>query len=131
MSIYQSEKLAILATQVMKEHSKEFKELLEGEYSIVFLESNQTKKDKGRVVHADCALIADNYKWCCPYDFKITFYNPNIEGMDEILMWHELKHCGTDKDKPYIKDHDYYYADFKEIVDTYGTNWSTPKVQGE
>lgn len=45
----------------------------------------------------------------------------------EILMWHELKHCGIDDEKPYIVPHD--LEDFKEIVDIYGPYWAEPKFE--
>lgn len=128
MEVYQSEKLAQIGAEVISAHEDEFEKLIDGTYSVVFLESNKAKCNKSRTVHADCAKVPSDLKWCCPFDFKITFYNPNIVHMNDdqlhILMWHELKHCGIDKDQPYIKDHDYFYADFEEIVNKYGMDWS-------
>lgn len=128
MEVYQSEQLAQIAAEVISHHEDEFEKLIDGTYSVVFLESNKAKHARNRVVHAECSKVSKDMEWCCPFDFKITFYKPNIEHMNEkqlhILMWHELKHCGIDKDVPYIRDHDYFYADFEQIVEEYGMDWS-------
>ena len=131
MELIKSERFEQIANEVISKHKDEFNYLMNGNYRIAYLESSQEKKEKGLVIHADTALVADKYKWTCPYDFVITFYLPNIEYMDDeqlqILTYHELKHIGADKDKPYIVEHDFYYADFNSIVTKYGKDWSNPR----
>lgn len=97
-----------------------------------FLTSEQGKKAKGKKVCAECEKVPDKYKWSIPADFTITVFLPNVEGFSEeqkrILMFHELLHVGIafneDGSETYsVVPHD--YEDFKEIIDRYGTNWST------
>ena len=100
--------------------------------TIIYLTSEQEKKAKGKRVCAECEKVPDKYKWSIPADFTITVFLPNVEGFSEeqkrILMFHELKHVGivfnSDGSESYnTVPHD--YEDFKEIIDRYGTDWST------
>ena len=98
---------------------------------IAFLESDEEKmKSKTLVVHADCNLVSSRYRWCCKYDFFIVVYAPNVIDFSpeqmEILLLHELMHCGVDSDGIeqgfYVKPHD--VEDFRAIIDKYGLDWS-------
>lgn len=135
MKIELSKTMEVLAEKVIDEHKEEFQELIDGKYYIAYLISDQAKKSNGCIVRGECALVPSKYKWTCNYHFTITFYMPHIKELTqeqlEILMWHELKHAGLDKDKPYIKPHD--LIDFKEIVDLYGPYWDLPtgEVNGD
>ena len=51
--------------------------------SFAMLASDQEKKQNKRTIFGQCILVADNYKWCCPYDFMIIIYDPNIEGFSQ------------------------------------------------
>ena len=100
--------------------------------TIIYLTSENKKMAKGKKVCAECEKVPDKYKWSVPADFTITVFLPNVEGFTEeqkrILMFHELKHVGiifnADGSETYsVIPHD--YEDFKEIIDRYGTDWST------
>lgn len=99
--------------------------------TIIYLSSNKDKKGKDKIIHAECEKIQDKHKWAIPADFTITVYEPNIIGFSEeqlrILLFHELLHIeikyNPDGSEVYsVRDHD--YADFKVIIDRYGTDWS-------
>lgn len=129
MTIKLSEKMKKIAEAVIDEHLVEFQELDIEKYKVAYLISDQAKTANGMIVHGECALVPSKYKWTCPYDFTITFFKPNIEHMDDeqlyILMYHELKHAGIKKEKPYIIPHD--LNEFKDIVNKYGTDWGRNK----
>lgn len=99
--------------------------------TIVYLSSDKEKRGKGKIIFAECERVQDKYKWAIPADYTITVYEPNCMGFSEeqmrILLLHELMHIdikfNEDNTETYsIKDHD--YADFKMIIDRYGTDWA-------
>lgn len=98
---------------------------------IVYLESDAAKKsDRDKLVLGECEKVSSKNRWAINYDFTITLFSPNIEGMSdkqiEIIIFHELLHVGItwgDNGEVYfVKGHD--LEDFKCIIDRYGTNWS-------
>lgn len=98
---------------------------------IAFLSSDVEKKTNRKIVFADCTLVNKaRYDWCCPFDFIITVYEPNIIDFNDkqirILLEHELKHCGVEETKGetkyYIVPHD--IEEFRTIIDKYGLDWS-------
>ena len=98
--------------------------------TIIYLESDYAKTDKGKAVLGQCERIQDKYKWGIPADFTITLFQPNIEGKSpeaiRRIIFHELLHVGIDfKDdstESYsIRPHD--IEDFKYLIDKWGTNW--------
>lgn len=103
------------------------KELFPGleDKPIVFVESSESKKGNDKIVFADCRVVNKYYKWCCPYDFMITVYNPNVVNLDDkqirILLEHELLHCGYKSGVAYIVPHD--IEDFYQIIKKYGIGW--------
>lgn len=107
----------------------------ESQVSIAYLSSDLKKKDNGRIVHAQCELVSDKYKWGIPADFMITVFDPNVLGFTDeqmkILLFHELLHVHIDykdgEEKYSTNPHD--LEDFKYIIDRFGTNWS--RVTGE
>ena len=99
--------------------------------TIVYLESDYEKTDKGRKVCGQCEKVQDKYKWGIPADFTITLFTPNVaEKSDEAIkriILHELLHVGiefnNDGTESYsVKPHD--IEDFKYMIDKYGTDWS-------
>lgn len=120
-----SEDIEKIGLEVINEHPNEFERIINGDFQVAFLESDQEKTTNGNRVFGECSLVSKKYKWTCSYDFMITFYTKNCEYFTEeqlkILMWHELKHMGIDKNNPYIVSHD--LNDFREIIDTYGVDW--------
>lgn len=107
----------------------------ESQVSIAYLSSDLKKKDNGRLVHAQCELVSDKYKWGIPADFMITVFDPNVLGFSDeqmkILLFHELLHIHIDyhdgEEKYSTNPHD--LEDFKYIIDRFGTDWS--RVTGE
>lgn len=93
---------------------------------IGYVRSYEQKKDKGREVNADCRKVSGTYTAYLPYDFIITFYEPNIYYMTEnqkaVLMLHELKHIGIGERGFRIENHD--IEDFKDIIIQYGLDWN-------
>ena len=97
---------------------------------IAFLTSDAERKDSGKLVYGLCERVPDKYKWCVPYDFTITVFEPNVERFNkkqlEILLLHELMHIGVEQDgfeeKYSIIPHD--VEDFRAIIDRYGLDWS-------
>ena len=107
----------------------------ESQVSIAYLSSDLKKRDSGRIVHAQCELVSDKYKWGIPADFMITVFDPNVLGFTDeqmkILLFHELLHVHIDykdgEEKYSVNPHD--LEDFKYIIDRFGTDWS--RVTGE
>ena len=126
-----SEEFAEIAAAVIEEEELLI-DIKNSQAGIVYLTSEVKKQSNGKRVCAQCEKVPDKYKWSIPADFTITVFLPNVEGFSEeqkrILMFHELKHIGImfneDGSESYnTVPHD--YEDFKEIIDRYGTNWST------
>lgn len=92
---------------------------------IAYLRSYEAKQAKGRRVNADCQKVSGAYTAFLPYDFIITFYEPNMNYMNEnqikILMLHELKHIGIGERGLRIENHD--IEDFADILAHYGLDW--------
>jgi len=96
------------------------------ECRIAYLYSDQAKKSSGKKVFADTEKLSDKVKALVPYDFVITFYQPNTAPLTpekmEILMYHELRHIGFAPDgKCSIVPHD--VEDFSDILEDYGMKW--------
>ena len=125
-----SEEYALIAKKVI-ETNKDLSWLQNAEVSIGYMSSNKKKKRNGKATFADCRKIPDRDKKFIPFDFLITVYDQNIEGMTdeqmEILIYHELLHVGVEeKDdgsmKYFIVPHD--IEDFTAVLDRYGENWA-------
>lgn len=97
--------------------------------SFVVLASSEAKKSNRRTVFGQCSLVSDLYKWCCPYDFIILIYEPNIDYFThnqlKTLIRHELHHIGYDATKnepePYLVPHD--VEEFNIIIKECGLHW--------
>ena len=90
---------------------------------IAWLTSDKEKRAKGKTIFAECKKVASTYEWCCPYDFMIVVYEPNVsyftrEQIRELLE-HELMHAGSDGK---IVPHD--VEEFSKIIQKYGVNWA-------
>ena len=99
--------------------------------TILYLSSDKEKKSKDKIIYAECEKVQDKHKWAIPADYTITVFEPNCFGFTKeqlrILLFHELLHIdikfNPDGTETYAtRDHD--YADFKVIIDRYGTDWS-------
>lgn len=93
---------------------------------------DQEKKNRDKIVYADTEVIKEKLREFMPYEFLITFYEPNIEGLDEEhlkrLMYHELKHVGFDGDNSFrVIPHD--FEDFQACIDRWGPHWLCDGVE--
>lgn len=93
---------------------------------VAYVRSYESKTSKGKQINAECRLVNGVYTAFLPYDFIITFYEPNMYYMTEkqqkILMLHELKHIGIGERGYRIENHD--IEDFKDILLEYGMDWN-------
>jgi hypothetical protein len=91
-----------------------------------YVRSYERKIEKGKIVYADCRKVKGTYTAYLPFDFIITFYEPNValmtENQKKILMLHELKHIGVGEKGLKLEDHD--SEDFKDILHRYGIDWN-------
>lgn len=121
MSYSQSEKYTQMGREIIDELFPELKNI-----DIAFISCEKEKAKHGKVTLADCRKVPEMYSWCCPYDFMITVYEPNVSSLSDeqlrILLEHELLHVGRDKDEMYVRPHD--YEEFKKIIDKYGLEWA-------
>jgi len=96
------------------------------EAKIGYVRSFEAKKDKGRQINADCRKVNGVYTAYLPFDFVVTFYEPNIYHMTEnqkkILMLHELRHIGIGEKGFRIENHD--VEDFRDILERFGIEWN-------
>jgi len=92
---------------------------------IAWLASDKEKQSKGKIVFAECAKVPEKFDWCCPYDFTITVFEPNVEKFSEdqikILLEHELMHVGVDGECLFVRPHD--TDEFIDIIRKYGIDW--------
>jgi hypothetical protein len=97
------------------------------EIRIGYIRGYESKKDKGKAVNADCRIVKGTFTAYLPFDFLITFYEPNIEHLTDnqkkLLMLHELKHIGVGPRGFKIEDHD--VEDFESMIRKYGIRWSS------
>lgn len=93
--------------------------------------SDKEKKSKGRRIFGECQKVPEEWQGFAPYDFIITFYEPNIAGMNDeqlhILAVHELLHVGAQVEetgdiKIWIRPHD--QEDFNAVLAKFGANWA-------
>lgn len=121
----QSEKYQNIGEQIIQELFPQLTDV-----RIAWLESDKDKKTNGKIVFAECAKVPERYDWCCPYDFTITVFEPNVERFTDdqikILLEHELMHIGTDKENYYVVPHD--IEEFMGIIEKYGIRWQEDKT---
>ena len=123
-------KYRTIAKRILRQRTEEFADILDSDVRIAYLSSQQDKKRNHRVIFGECHKVDPQYSWCCPYDFFIVVYEPNVvdftERQLETLIRHELHHVGieyTDSGlKYYVVPHD--VEEFWEIIDECGLDWS-------
>lgn len=115
-----------IAQRVIKSHA-DLKWIKGAKVRIGYCSSDQDKKQVDKLVFADCRKVPDLYKAFIPYDFIICVYDPNAmlltDEQKEILMYHELLHCGIKTSgELYVVPHD--VEEFDKIIDTHGLHWA-------
>lgn len=97
----------------------------EYDIKVGYVMSYERKRSGRKLVNADCRKVTGTYLAYLPFDFVITFYEPNMSYMTDnqqkILMYHELKHIGIGEKGLRIEDHD--IVDFHVILHRYGLTW--------
>ena len=118
--------------QILLETENKLAHINENGIAVGIVASTQKKKRPGGdgVVFADCRKVPEYWHTFCPYDFLVTFYEPNCEGLDDgqmrILLFHELLHIGVKDDGgTFVRKHD--VEDFAEIINRLGTDWNEVK----
>lgn len=123
-----SKKYRLIANRLIRT-LPEFADIKATKVKIAYLSSLEEKKRNKRTIFADCNLVSERYSWCCPYDFFIVVYEPNVVGFSEkqleTLLRHELHHVGIDFEKDetgfYVVPHD--VEEFWDIIDDVGLRW--------
>lgn len=101
---------------------------------IAFLSSDGKRTSNGRAVMGRCERVPARFRWCVPYDFTVTVFEPNVQTLDEFqlrtLLLHELLHAGVDvledgTERYRIVPHD--VEDFREVVERFGLDWARGK----
>lgn len=128
-----SEEYAEIANRLI-DTLEEFQYIKDSNVTIVYLSSEESKKSQNRIVMGDCNKSSKRYDWCCPADFFIVLYEPNIAELDEkqleTVIRHELHHVGIEQkedgsERYYIQGHD--LEDFKVIIEELGVDWAEIK----
>jgi hypothetical protein len=87
---------------------------------------SQEKPPGTKTKYADCTKVKLKYQAWLPFDFIITFYEPNTETLSEnqrkILMLHELRHIGIGEKGLRLVEHE--IEDFESILKDYGIKWN-------
>lgn len=118
-----------IANRIIKKRP-ELKDIIDFDIKIVYLSDDKEKKKDHKLVYADCEKVNEKYAWAIKYDFMITVYEPNVEGLTseqmEILLFHELLHVGVSatgsEPKFYVVPHD--IEDFAVIIEEHGLYWN-------
>lgn len=96
------------------------------EIKVGYVLSQRSKRSDGKPVYGECQKVDKNVQAFIPYDFIITFYEPNCEELDDnqmaILMYHELRHIGYKNGGASIVKHE--VQDFNNILNEFGLDWT-------
>lgn len=115
-----------LAESVIDEHPNELGFIRDMEIEVGYVRSYQRKTKDGCIVYADTEKTKHRYTAFLPFDFVITFYEPNVAMFNDeqkrILMWHELKHIGIGEKGFRVMPHD--IEDFFSIIEKHGLRWA-------
>lgn len=118
--------LAELADRVIDEHSDELGFIKDMGIEVGYVRSYQRRIKDGRIIYADTEKTKHKYTAYLPFDFVITFYEPNVAMLNdeqiEILMWHELRHIGVGEKGFKVVPHE--IEDFFSIIDKHGAHWN-------
>lgn len=105
------------------EEKPELEWLRESDVQIAFLASSAARKSRGRPRLGECERVPAKYRWAVPFDYSITIFEPNAQGMDdrqmEALVFHELLHIAEGGRG--VRPHD--REEFDAVIDGYGLDW--------
>ena len=109
----------------------ELEDIRESDVRIAYLSSQEEKIKNHKIIFGECHKVSKSYDWCCPYDFYIVLYEPNIEEFTseqlETLIRHELHHVGIEYSDAglsyYVVPHD--VEEFWDIIHDKGLDWSS------
>ena len=113
----------------------EFAQIADSDVRIAYLSSDKEKKVNHRIILGECCKVDEKYSWCCPYDFFIVVYEPNVVDLNdhqiEVLIRHELHHVGIEYgnggERYYIAPHD--LEEFWRIIEDEGLHWSDSNAE--
>lgn len=97
---------------------------------VAYLSSDNPRKSNGRAVLGSCEKVPPKWHWAADYDYLVTVYEPNAEGLTDaqrrILLHHELLHISVEQtedggEKYAIASHD--VEEFAEIIRLHGVDW--------
>lgn len=115
-----------LADGVIDEHQDELGFIKDMEIEVGYVRSYQRKIKDGQIIYADTEKTKHKYTAYLPFDFVITFYEPNVAMLNDeqirILMWHELRHIGIGEKGLKVMPHE--IEDFFSIIDKHGVHWN-------
>ena len=128
---WKNDELTELAMEIVKEEPI-FAPIIETGTTFVVCKCDKAKHNRTMTTYGDCRSVPEAFRWCVPYEFQITIYEPNVADLSEeqmrILLFHELLHIGVEMGngapKKFIRSHD--VEDFKCIIAKYGTEWGVP-----
>lgn len=96
------------------------------EIKIGYVISTEEKVDKGMIVYGTTQKVKKELKAYLPFDYVITFYEPNVELLNpdnqKILMLHELQHIEMGEQSLKVREHD--VQDFSNILHRFGIEWN-------
>ena len=91
-----------------------------------YVRSFESKNNSGRATLADCRKVTGPYQAYLPFDFVITFYEPNLtmltDNQRKVVMLHELMHITLTERGLAVKPHD--IEDWENILSQYGLKWN-------
>jgi len=115
-----------LGERIIKAKPEELHVIHDCDVKIGYVRSYERKQSKGMTVNADCRKLNGPVTAYLPFDFIVTFYEPNMDYMTDnqrkILMLHELRHIGLGPQGLRIEPHS--IEDFKDILHRFGIEWN-------
>jgi predicted metallopeptidase len=103
----------------------EVQHIREYEIKVGYVLSYEAKKKDGKIVFADCRKVNGPWLAFLPYDYIITFYEPNIDiltdNQKKIVVLHELCHPMIGPRGLTNRPHD--VEDFKFILHEFGIDY--------
>lgn len=115
-----------LAESVIDEHPNELGFIRDMGIEVGYVRSYIRKVKDGCCIYADTEKTKHKYLAYLPFDFVITYYEPNVAMLNDeqkrILMWHELRHIGVGEKGFKVMPHE--IEDFFTIIEKHGVHWN-------